>query len=156
MGSVHFLLVAWDSHMWHRLFGFKTYKKKCIFDTKLSYLWRSIGDFCYYQSSIWLNEGGFHAPWSLVFLINITRILMVSLWKVCWICMTKWDGAVSLWKLCRGVFLVPLVSMNPGEWSVANDKFLLDFFPPIFINLWIDIISIKMILTAPMKKMWGL
>lgn len=56
-----------------------------------------------------------------------------------------------------GVFsLSHLVSMNPGEWSVVNDKFLLDFFPPVFINLWIDIILIKIILTAPMKKMWGL
>lgn len=48
------------------------------------------------------------------------------------------------------------VPMKPGEWSVANDKFLLDFFfLSIFINLWIDIILIKKYLDSTYEKAVG-
>lgn len=163
MCSVHLLLEAWDSHMCYCLLGFKMYKKKCVFDTKLSNLWKSIGDprlcpWCY-QSTIWFNEGDFTCPMVIGVSeesnkdfdgFSVERSVLDLHNKL-----RKMEP-----HLCgshAGVFsLSHLVPMNPGEWSVANDKFPVEFFLSIFINLWIDIILIKIILTAPVKKLWGL
>lgn len=142
--------------------AFLMYKNKCIFDTKLFYLWKSIGDpsLCLgsYQSSIWLNEGDFWCP----MVIGVSEESDKDFDAFSVESMLDLHDKQSEMEphVCgshAGVFsLSHLVSMNPGEWSVANDKFLLDFFLSILINLWIEIILIKIILTAPMKKLWGL
>lgn len=135
------------------------YKKKCIFDTKWSYLWKSTGDprLCLwsYQSSIWLDGGDFACP----MVTGVSEESDQDLDGFSVESMLDLHDKQSEMEphLCgshAGVFsLSHLVSVNPGGWSVANDKFLLDFFLPIFINLWIEIILIKIILTAPMKKL---
>lgn len=112
-----------------------------------------------------------YAPWSLVFLRrvrNMGRIpiscLTDTLWKGLWICMAKWvSWSHSSVEAVQGSYLVSisrgdcenLVSYEPPneEWRMTNSCW--NFFT-VFINLCIDIILIKIILTAPMKNLWGL